>query len=309
MAEGKWITDLCADTPLVDAARRVLMVRLQVVHDYLPLALDQWKIDLEYIHQLRVGTRRAAAALAIFADCLPRKPFKKIRKQLRKLRRAAGQARDWDVFGAALAERETHVTAGQRPGLDFLLGYVSGQRVAAQQALAAAAAGVPSTFERRISETLGAVRAPAAPQTLGELARPWIRALVHELHAAILENPEPYEHLHRVRILGKRLRYGMEVFSGCFEPAFKQRDYPLIEHLQELLGRANDSHVAGQRLTMLRDLLRSNKPAEWKRFRSGIEGVLRYHQRRLPIQRKFFVKWREQWQDSALLRQEWDGAD
>jgi CHAD domain-containing protein len=301
VAEGKWISNLTAATPLVDAARRVLSVRLQVVGDYLPLALQHWRDDPEYVHQLRVGTRRAGAALAIFAGCLAHKAHDKTRKQLRRLRRAAGAARDWDVFALALAEREVRTTAGQRPGLDFLIGYSEGQRVAAQEALEAA--GSALDFECFVARTLDAVREPAAhpvPQSLSDLAQPWVSDLVHQLHTAASDNLDQYEHLHRVRILGKRLRYGMEVFAGCFEPSFRERDYPMIEEMQEILGRANDSHVAGQRLTMVRDLLRATQPAGWKRFRAGIDGLLRYHQRRLPEQRKLFLKWWAHWQESPL---------
>jgi CHAD domain-containing protein len=303
MAEGKWISNLTASTPLVDAARRVLAVRLQVVNDHLPLALHQWQHDAENVHQLRVGTRRGGAALAIFAECLPHKVFTSIRKHLRKLRRAAGAARDWDVFGAALAEREANAMVGQRPGLDFLIGYCTGQRVAAQQALEAAGDGSPFDFERRVAQSLGALRAPATPRTLGELAVCWVSDVVRQLQDAAADNLEQYEHLHQVRIVGKRLRYGMEVFASCFQPSFKERDYPMVEQMQEILGRANDSHVASQRLTMLRDLLRARRPTEWKRLRAGIEGLLRYHQRRLPEQRKLFLRWWDQWQASPLCNQ------
>jgi CHAD domain-containing protein len=306
MAEGKWIAELTATTPLVDAARRVLAVRLQVVRDYLPLALQQWQDDPEHIHQLRVSTRRGGAALAIFADCLPHKSHNTMRKHLRNLRRAAGAARDWDVFAQALAEREGQTAVAHRPGLDFLIGYSQGQRMAAQQALENAAAGSPFEFDRLLAETLAALRPPPDQpqlQTLSDLAEPWIGNLVNQLHVAASDNLDQYEHLHQVRILGKRLRYGMEIFAGCFDPEFKERDYPMIEAMQEILGRANDSHVAEQRLTLLRALLRATRPGEWKRFRAGIEGLLRYHQRRLPEQRKAFLKWWAQWQDMPLARQ------
>src|SRR5215831_7032142 len=98
MAEGKWISDLAAETPLVDAARRVLSIRLEVVRDWLGLALREPDKDPEHVHQLRVGTRRAGAALEIFAPCLPEKVYDAARRHLRRLRRAAGAARDWDVF-------------------------------------------------------------------------------------------------------------------------------------------------------------------------------------------------------------------
>src|SRR5579871_6443332 len=98
MAEGKWISNLKPDAALDDAARHVLFVRLQVVKDYLPKAALEADDDSEYVHQLRVGTRRADAALRIFGDCLPKKIYKKARRRLRQLRRAAGATRDWDVF-------------------------------------------------------------------------------------------------------------------------------------------------------------------------------------------------------------------
>ncbi|HYV36556.1 MAG TPA: CHAD domain-containing protein [Gemmataceae bacterium] len=302
MADGKWIADLHANTPLADAARRVLTVRLQVVQNSLPLALRDWKHDIEHVHQLRVGTRRTAAALAVFADCLPRKVCNKIRKRLRKLRRVAGEARDWDVFALSLAEREHHVTQAQRPGLDFLIGYSQAQRIAAQDALEQAGKGAPFNFERLAANTVASVREPGGNgrlRRLRDLAGPWLSSILAELHTAASDNLEQYDHLHQVRILGKRLRYGMEVFATCFDDDFKDRYYPMVEEMQDILGLANDSHVASQRLAALRDLVRGSQPALWKRLRPGVEGVLHYHQRRLPQQRRHFERWWARWQKSG----------
>src|SRR5437764_1326950 len=96
--DSKWIAHVRSDMPPAEAARHVLLARLQVVADYLPRALDEADRDPENVHQLRVGTRRAAAALRIFRQSLPAKAFKRARKRLRRLRRAAGAVRDWDVF-------------------------------------------------------------------------------------------------------------------------------------------------------------------------------------------------------------------
>jgi CHAD domain-containing protein len=302
VADGKWISDLCASTPLVDAARRVLTVRLEVVHDHLPLALHHWKEDVEHVHQLRVGTRRAGAALAIFKDCLHAKAHRRMRKHLRRIRRAAGAARDWDVFAEAISLREQHTTAPQRPGLDFLIGYSHGQRVAAQDSLAAASPGAPFDFESLVAQTLAELRDPG-PQgkhhTLGDAARPQLLDLLSNLQTAAEGDLEEYDHLHQVRILGKRLRYAMEVFASCFESSFKEHFYPIVEEMQEILGHANDSHVASQRLSHLRCLLKTAHPTQWKRFKSGIESLLRYHQRRLPQQRRLFIKWWQRWQKSG----------
>jgi len=307
MAEGKWISDLTPTTPLAEAARKALGVRLAVVGDYLDLALREPYRDVEHVHQLRVGTRRAVAALEIFASCLPAKVYRKARKRLRRLRRAAGQARDWDVFLADCAARELRRDRPRR-GLDFLLGYAWGHRVAAQADLEATGAPLVCGFEALRAEIVAAVREPGADgrlPTLLDLARPMLLDFLREFQGAAAADLDDYEHLHQVRILGKRLRYAMEVFADCFAPAFRETIYPEVEEMQDILGRANDSHVACLRLAVLRAGLRQARPSEWKVFKPDIDGLLRYHQRRLPQGRRRFLQWWQHWQarkmDSELI--------
>lgn len=312
MADGKWISDLTAATSVADAARRVLAVRLEVIRDYLPRALREPDKDPEHVHQLRVGTRRAGAALKIFRSCLPSRAYRRARRRLRGLRRAAGAARDWDVFLGELGRWENDNKERRQPGIDFLIGYVLAQRVAAQEHLERAAPRRPFAFDRLLAETAAAVRKPSesgAPQALVDLARPMLAGLLGELEQAAAGDLDDYDHLHRVRILGKRLRYAMEVFADCFPPEFRETIYPAVEEMQEVLGLANDSHVAGQRLEALRDRVRSLRPADFRRFRPVLEGLLRFHHQRLPEQRRLFLEWRQRWQESgtgaalaALLR-------
>jgi CHAD domain-containing protein len=302
MAEGKWITGLTAATPLADAARRVLAVRLEVVRDYLPLALHAAARDPEYVHQLRVGTRRAGAALEIFRTCLPDRPYRTARRQLRCLRRAAGDARDWDVFIAGMAERQKERPEQERGAFDFLLGHALGQRMAAQARLEAASPPSPFGLDRLLADVLAAVGPPSGGASTGrllDLARPRLGMLLHELHQAASSDLDNYDHLHQVRIIGKRLRYAMEIFAECFDVLFREQLYPAVEEMQEILGHANDSHVAGQRLIALRQHLQTFQPVSWKRFKSVIEGLLRYHQRRVPRQQKLFVRWWERWQKTG----------
>ena len=67
MADEKWISGLHGIMPVGAAAQLVLGNRLAVVRDRLPAAVFQSHLDVEHVHQLRVGTRRAGAALRIFA--------------------------------------------------------------------------------------------------------------------------------------------------------------------------------------------------------------------------------------------------
>src|SRR5262245_61133094 len=143
MAEGKWISGLKATTSLPDAARLTLKTRLEVVGGCLDLALRESAKDPEHVHQLRVGSRRAVAALELFASGLPHKNYRRGRKRLRRLRRAAGIARDWDVFLLALASRPR-----ARHATGFLFGFASGQRAAAQQILTQAADEFSFGFEQ-----------------------------------------------------------------------------------------------------------------------------------------------------------------
>jgi CHAD domain-containing protein len=298
MADGKWITGLTADAPLTEAAGHVLRVRLGVVQQWLPKAVHEADRDPENVHQLRVATRRADAAVRIFRPCLPRKAFKAARSHLRRLRRAAGAARDWDVFRLDLAAQREGRAEKDQPGYDFLLGYAHGQRAAAQAGLEAAAAEERPLLDALLTDTPDAVRPPAdlpPKATLAGLARPLLAALLHDLEWAASGDLDDYAQLHQVRIAGKRLRYAMEVFADCFDASFKEDLYPQIEEMQEILGRANDSHVAAGRLAGLRERLRKADPAEWRRVRPGVEGLLRYHHRRLPQERRRFRQWWEGW--------------
>ena len=298
MVQGKWISDLKPDTPVDEAARHVLFVRLEVVKDYLPRAALEADEDIEHVHQLRVGTRRADAALRIFADWLPKKNYRKARRHLKAIRRAAGAARDWDVFLADLLNREQRADAKHRGGLDFLIGYALGQRAASHAELEAVYQEEGSAFETFLVRTIEAIRAPNGqmpPAILVDLARPILFERLKELEKAALGDLEDYSQLHQVRIAGKRLRYAMEVFADCFDATFRDTLYPRVEELQEILGRANDSHVAVERLTALRERLHITCPTAWPRLQPGFEQLLRSHQRRLPQERRRFRKWWSQW--------------
>src|SRR5262245_13803737 len=126
MADGKWVPGLTPSMSVTEAAQAVLAARFEVVRHFLPLAAEKPYEDPEYVHQLRVGTRRAGAALRVFRDCLPRKARKTVKLYLRAIRRAAGDARDWDVFLLSLPDAKPFAAANGKPALDYLIGYGMG---------------------------------------------------------------------------------------------------------------------------------------------------------------------------------------
>lgn len=300
MADDKWIPGLRGDMPVSVAARLTLALRLGVVRDRLPPAVFHADADMENVHQLRVGTRRAAAALRIFADCLPARLAEKTRRALRKLRRSAGEARDWDVFLDLVQSRLARAAARERPGLLFLLGFARGRRDLAQEHLVEAYHERSDAFLHAIdevSETLS--HAARTGKALRDQAGTILPQLLRELESAARADLQSYDALHRVRILGKQLRYAMEIFESCFEADFRQTYYPAVVEMQDILGLANDSFTAWERLTTLRTQLMKAQPRQWPRCQAGIETLLHFHERRLPQQRRKFEKWWRAWLKSG----------
>ena len=53
--------------------------------------------DSEYVHKLRVASRRTRAALEVFEPCLEKRATKKWGKTIKNVTRSSGAARDADV--------------------------------------------------------------------------------------------------------------------------------------------------------------------------------------------------------------------
>ncbi len=297
MAEGKWIPDLTAATSLEKAARETFQRRLEALEQALTPALDALNPDPEPVHQLRVGARRTTVALDLFAGCLPPRVYRRARRALRDLRRSAGEARDWDVFLLTLKSK-----AIRKGGVSFLVGYAHGQRNAAQAALVQAAHDFSVDLAHHAEQVLGNLAAPrahSASAKLASLARATLTQVLDELHGVLEPTPERLEELHQVRIIGKRLRYSMELFAGCFRAAFRDDLYPRIEEMQEILGALNDSRVATDNLCLVRARLKATDPPRWRQTRPEIDNWLRYHQRQLRRQTRLFHGWLEQWRLSG----------
>lgn len=295
MADGKWIEGLSPGMPLSEAARIALTIRFGVVREALPPAVERAGEDIEFVHQLRVSTRRAGAALKLLGDSLPKKLRERAKKTLRTLRRAAGDARDWDVFLLGLASARSLKSAAGKPALDFLLGYALNERAAAQECLSNAAASVGLEFNELCDELPAAIGEGEQSQTFADRADEQVRALFVEFNEAVAADPTHPDELHQLRIRGKRVRYAMELFVGCFTPPFRDQLYPAIEELQEILGNLQDANVGTERLENLRTRVQAMMPAEWPRLRPGIGGLFAALKRKIPASRKQFKAWQANW--------------
>jgi CHAD domain-containing protein len=301
MIQGKWISDLTAETRVADAARRVLTLRLEAVRDGLGRALREAGQDTEHVHQLRVATRRASAALEVFADCLPARVFRDARRQLGKIRRAAGEARDWDVFLARLIRDAAEQSPEDRASFEMLMGYAMAHRIPAQGQLASACPEYPFGFERFMAETVGAIRAHGPGRnSMAAFAKPLLAGMLADLNEAAAGDLGDYRQLHGVRIVGKRLRYAMEVFADCCGPAVRRKLYPAVAEMQEILGSVNDHFNARELFMTLDANLGACLPQACKRYQGVIARMSQRHEAQMAGGRQKFQQWWQRWQQPEI---------
>lgn len=295
-AETQRMGDLQEMTPVADAARRVLAVRLEAVRDSLDRSLRTVKDRRRSIHALRVATRRATAAIDVFAACLPRRVFKEVRRVLQSLRRAVGTARDWDVLLQQLGKALERSDAAARPALDMLHGYALAHRMPAQGQLEAACPDYPFGFDRLMADCVAAVRHRGPhPVTFGSHVRPRIARLVEALDAAAGGGDGDWSQLHEVRIVGKRLRYSVELVQDCIGAPLDTHLAPALARLQEILGGVNDSFNASRLLREIIDGLAVCMPDVADRYRGLMEQQALEHEETMRRGRATYHGWLEDW--------------
>lgn len=296
MADDKWGPTFDATAPAHEIARSVLTARLAAVARHLPLAVERARETPEHVHQLRVATRRAGAALRIFRELLPKKQTRRAKEVLRAVRRAAGGARDWDVFVETLAGSATLNGDGARPADDFLTGYASGEREAAQAHLVAASVDWEQPLHDLRDNLPGETRPDdAAPETFAALGEAALGELLTGFAAAVAADPSMPGELHQLRISAKRVRYAVEFFAGGLSPWLKEVLYPTVEKAQEVLGGVHDGYVAAARLNQILERLKHVRPETAKRVRPGFTAFARELRTHAKTSEREYRRWREEW--------------
>ena len=239
------IVTLSAPMAPVDAFRRIALDCLQQLQLNHPGALASE--DPEYIHQMRVATRRLRAALRLFAPVLPEHLEASLRDRLSALTRQLNRVRDLDVL---LTEVVNPVLAAQpdEPRLPALASDITSRRYAARkQTVALLAASDYGCFLLAALESLHALPAidPAATGVAG-----FATARLSRLHkklrrlVAAAEINDPLS-LHTLRIGVKRMRYALEFFSPLAPANASHRAIRMLAGIQETLGQLNDLNSAG----------------------------------------------------------------
>ena len=243
MRSGKWLANVEADQPVSEVAHQAIELRLKVVKHYLRLASQKAQKNVEYVHQTRVSTRRAQSALRIFADVVPQRRKQWFDKHLKRWRGAGGKARDLDV----LCDRLTRELTSDDTALHGIVSSLQRQRRRAQKPLVRAWKNAKrDEFGPRITDLVKRIRwrGKGREPTFHEMAVVTLRPVVDAFFTAGETDLTITDNLHDLRLVGKKLRYTIELLSAGLDPILRHEIYPLLADIQESLGDINDHVVA-----------------------------------------------------------------
>lgn len=235
-----------ADAAVEEFARHVIRVALRKVFRLLAQATQRKSGDAELTHQLRTATRRADAALRLLVDWLPRRRQVWMRKRLGVIREKAGAVRDLDVLIRRLPR-----FADQLPleTLSWLQEHAASCRTTAVRSLRRYGRSQPMETLQDHSRALRhrvRWRGDAKEPTLDELGSPALGRLVENYSAALqaihgdVEQCQQVLRCHKVRIVGRRLRYTLELLQDTLPTTLTEPVCERLSEFQDTLGEIND---------------------------------------------------------------------
>lgn len=206
--------------------------------------------DHEYLHDLRVATRRARFALKLFEDVVGAEYAGSLRAELKWIASLLGEVRDLDVFLVRIHDHMSRIHSDT--GFARLVeDHLNLQRLAHLENLRSA------LREERYTELVNALRAlPDHPVSGSSSAAKTGSRLIFKTAKKfhrLLDMPAAelgMEDLHRIRIKFKRLRYISEFFRPFFGKKLGGHIKTCIA-FQDRLGLLNDATVAERNLRKL----------------------------------------------------------
>ncbi|MER2265338.1 CYTH and CHAD domain-containing protein [Methylobacterium oxalidis] len=246
---------LPADARAADAFRRIVMACLR--HLRLNEAVFLAGRDPEALHQIRVSLRRLRSAFSLFKPVLAHDPrAESLSQAIKCAAEPFGRARNLDVFLETTLPDEMARRPGE-PGLPELAERLAADR---DRAHAEVAEVLTSTAWRSLLLDLLSWL-ETGPWLTGAGADPARDAPARDFAADVLERfrkriRKRGRHLakldpearHRVRIAGKKLRYGADFFASLFPDKTARKRHKAftvaLSDLQDHLGALNDLATA-----------------------------------------------------------------
>jgi CHAD domain-containing protein len=256
------------DEPSDIVARRIGAGYLSALLSYEPGT--RVGLDPEHLHKMRVTIRRLRAACSTFGACFAADRLDRLAAGLKWLTGVLGPVRDLDVQLLCLLAWRRDAVASEQPGWDRLAQVLRQRRRAARIQLLK---DFDSERYRHLLELAAgefaqgsaAAAASGFDKPVCKLAARSIRRRARRFAAEIENRPSPCDPatVHRLRILGKKLRYTAELFTRLTDKRFSRRIRKLTS-FQDEIGMFQDSIVAGRLAAELGEpAMREQEPAAY----------------------------------------------
>lgn len=214
-------------------------------------------LSVKSLHELRIACRRAEACLGLCEDAADCEAWRWMTRQLKSFRRVCNDARDGDVLSKWLQRR---LGAAGKP----LRRVLHDHRAEVQPEITKIARRVckDHAFERRARRVLKQLR---ASEQAGEIARICGVRLFAEVScfvSSLPANRDEVSALHRLRIVGKRVRYASELVTEIWPDVALNELNEHLHALQDRLGAIHDRTVGANylRKRLPRRLARTARP-------------------------------------------------
>ena len=89
--------------------------------------------DIEFVHDMRVASRRLRAAMDNFAECFEKESFKKYYKQIKTITRTMGSVRDLDVLIVRFQKELSALTETEQRDIQGLIEHLQQKREEARK--------------------------------------------------------------------------------------------------------------------------------------------------------------------------------
>jgi CHAD domain-containing protein len=209
--------------------------------------------DRECVHRMRVASRRLRSVLPLFGPSLLRQTCARWRKQLRRVTRALGAARDTDVQMACV-QQFLHDSASpeEHAGVERLLLRLEQRRQAQQGAVVKAlerfaARQLGEEMEERLKQVVSQSESYGVDVPGRRVYRQTRKGILKRLnafeaYAPYVPQPECVKELHAMRIAAKRLRYIMQALAPLY-PDELAEPIQAARLCQSRLGAIHDCDV------------------------------------------------------------------
>ncbi len=215
---------------------------LRAVNDHLDAL--QHRDEVEDVHALRVSVRHLRAVAWAFGPVLPDPVQARWKQALRDVANAAGPVRDWDVFiaetlaPALTLQPDNHV-------LVALVEEAQARRAAARMAMTTRLSRYRQSPLPTLARDLLHLSAESSGGRIGSFAPRRIRkarSRVRERERIARDGQT--DHIHKLRIGNKRLRYAIEALSDVLPDRYRKRLRKKLVARQTKLGAIIDGAVA-----------------------------------------------------------------